>query len=203
MSDPSALFGLISGLGGALIGATGGIYADRRRRTDERSVSVEAEKKELLEAIARARLSCRNWLTLTTQITQAMAFASPMNLDGYDAVMSPALQAVTEAVYNLGRLGMPSEEEVHRKLGGTSAPAEERGSTVREIHAIASDLRQKVLTGDQLTRETSRAITDRADRAATRLSKYLTDRAVYFAGDIGAVGYPVTAHLLPPPGASR
>ncbi|GAA2805070.1 hypothetical protein RMN57_12685 [Kitasatospora sp. CM 4170] len=199
MSDPSALFGLISGIGGALIGAAGGIYADRRRRTDERSTSVEVEKKELLEAIARARLSCRSWLTLTTQIAQGMSFSLPMSLESYDAVMSPTLQALTEAVYNLGRLGMPSEEEVHRKLGRPSGQAEEQGSAVRDIHAVAADLREKVLVGDQLTRETSRAIADDADRAATRLSKYLTDRATYFLGDIGPAamaaqpGYPLSS----------
>ncbi len=182
MADATALYSLISGIGGALIGGVAGVYGpgmiDRRRRQHEWAVERERRRHELeldeqrreldaaagsLTAIAEASTCLHGWLRLVEWSLQDLDAGRSLDVARYDEQAEQALQAVTRAISVLSNNKFRAD---WRSEGGSGRPV------MRLMHEIAAELRRQIVA--PRPGFDSAAILTRATDVRDVLTRFLT-----------------------------
>ncbi|MEV4998554.1 hypothetical protein [Streptomyces niveus] len=100
MVDMTAVFSLVSGLGGAAVGAVAAVYGpalvERRRQrhqVDDRSH----------DTVANARSAAHTWQRMASRRIQELRAGRPVELAAFDQETEAAMDAVTKAITDLAR----------------------------------------------------------------------------------------------------
>ncbi|MGW6877306.1 hypothetical protein ACWGHA_33795 [Streptomyces xanthophaeus] len=161
MAMTEAVLALISGLGGAGLGAAGALWTQRaKRRDDAVAASVAAGRTEnelLLETVATARAAVRAWRTNAQRALAELEAGRPVDATQYDAEARADMKEFTAASYRLaGRVqlngrGMHQRpfadlmtessqriiEAAHRHVQAplSTAEIEAQAVSVRDVHS--------------------------------------------------------------------
>lgn len=141
MVDVTAVFSLVSGLGGAAIGATAAIYGpallDRHRHRDQ-----VADRSH--DSVATATAAAHAWQRMVVRRIQELRAERPVELAAFDQETETAMDAVTKAIADLAR----PEIMVEAAPGGTVGripPPEPDPPVLTRMWSVITDLRWMVL----------------------------------------------------------
>jgi hypothetical protein len=133
--DATAVFSMISGLGGAALGALAGVYGpvllERRRHTTQQSSDAHT-------TVAAARQAGHAWLRTIHRAIQDLQAGRAVDVAAFDQATEAAMEMVTVAVTDLAR---PSVE-LHRVPSSTPDLS---GPVIGRMWEITRQLRKVVL----------------------------------------------------------
>jgi len=133
--DATAVFSMISGLGGAALGALAGVYGpallERRRHSTQQSNDAHT-------TVATARQAAHAWLRAVDRAIQNLQAGRTVDIADFDQATEAAMETVTAAVADLARPGV----ELYRVPSGT---ADMRGPAITRMWDITSQLRKVVM----------------------------------------------------------
>ncbi|WP_406349828.1 hypothetical protein [Streptomyces sp. NBC_00658] len=160
MADGTALFSLISGIGGALIGGVAGVYGpgriDSRRRRHELRLDVERRRRddghrrgdvaaESLAAQAEASVRVQEWCRLVAWTVQDLEANRAVDAAKFDERADEALQAVVRAVSLVNRDPRLNSSYTYAASRQALRGAGASSASVR-MHDVTQELRGHVLT---------------------------------------------------------
>ncbi|MGA5451876.1 hypothetical protein ACPCVO_35105 [Streptomyces umbrinus] len=152
MADATALYSLISGIGGALIGGIAGVYGpaliDKRRREHEGMVHKQAasreEKEKALATIADATGALQDWHRLITRTLQDLEAGRQVDVGAFDESADSVMRSVVQAISLVGSRSFRSA----RRSGDThSQPddGDQRRPVTLAMQQVTFDLRRQLL----------------------------------------------------------
>ncbi|MFD7206611.1 hypothetical protein [Streptomyces sp. NPDC059893] len=135
MADATAVFSMISGLGGAALGALAGVYGpvllERRQHSTQQSSDAHT-------TVATARQAGHAWLRAVHRTVQDLQAGRAVDIPDFDQITEAAMETVTAAITELAR---PSVE-LHRVPSGA---ADLTGPVIARMWEITRQLRKVVL----------------------------------------------------------
>ncbi|WP_189930403.1 hypothetical protein [Streptomyces sulfonofaciens] len=212
MADVAALYSLISGIGGALIGGVAAVYGpgriDGRRRAHELRIEserrrseaeareraadaeerqVHAENKQrVLKAIADATVALQDWHRLVTRTLQDLEAGRVVDVDLFDEAAEPVMHSVVQAISLAGNESFRSVGWSH-----TSGAAEDgdRGRPVTlAMQQVTLGLRRHLLA-PQTGFDALDGISARVDAIRDDLMNAFEKERTLRVGPPPAVGY--------------
>ncbi|MER8083855.1 hypothetical protein ABTZ57_01500 [Streptomyces sp. NPDC094048] len=153
--DATALISIISGFGGAVVGAAAGVYGpvllERRRHSTQQGTDAHT-------AVAAARKASHSWLRVVQRAVQDLQAGRTIDVGDFDQATESVMSAVTAAVADLARPGV----EFHRVSSGLAGWS---GSAISGMWELTRQLRE-VAVGladvSELNRIESQALNVRA-----------------------------------------
>ncbi|MFD9412036.1 hypothetical protein ACFWBN_34190 [Streptomyces sp. NPDC059989] len=142
MAMAEAVLALISGLGGAGLGAAGALWSQRaKRRDDAAAASIAAGRAEnelLLETVATARAAVRAWRTNAHRALAELEAGRAVDAEQYDAEARADMKEFTEALYRLaGRVQLNGRGAYQRPFADLMTESSRRIIEAAHRHAQA------------------------------------------------------------------
>lgn len=172
--DGTALFSLISGIGGGLVGGVAGVYGpgriDSRRRRHEVRLDAERRRREdglrrgdvaveSLAAQAAASVCVQDWCRLITWTVQDLEAGAAVDVATFDERADEALKAVVKAVSLVNRDPRLTSSGAYAARRQMRCGAGASSASVR-MHDVTQELRGHVLASSSafdMARITARA----------------------------------------------
>ncbi|MFD8079419.1 hypothetical protein ACFV3E_43165 [Streptomyces sp. NPDC059718] len=133
MVDTTVLFSTISGLGGAVLGAIGGVYGpvllERRRDSTQQSGDAHV-------TVAKARQAGHAWLRLVHRVVQDLQAGKTVDIVAFDEATESAMETVTAAVTDLARPGVELRRVPAATTDGSGSAMTRMWETVRQLREI-------------------------------------------------------------------